>query len=145
MALRLWLVYQTRAAGALHFAGCDLLAGRSLKGREPRFGDLIPSNWGIIVSSILPVIIFQYVGFELQNGAGEEMENPQRDVPRSLIRAGLTAAIAYIAFIVVILLALPKDQLSNVRQVSLVTSKLLPPYFPLHWPRYWAGSLRWPL
>ncbi len=94
-------------------AAIFLLGGHS-HGGSLVVADLIPSNWGIIVSSILPVIIFQYVGFELQNGAGEEMENPQRDVPRSLIRAGLTAAIAYIAFIVVILLALPKDQLSNV-------------------------------
>lgn len=90
------------------------LAGGHSKGGSLVVSDLIPSNWGLIVSSILPVIIFQYVGFELQNGAGEEMENPQRDVPRSLIRAGATAAVAYIAFVIVILLALPKDQLSNV-------------------------------
>src|SRR5579859_4884841 len=57
---------------------------------------LIPNgNWGLIVSGILPVLIFNWVGFELQNGAGEEMVNPQRDVPRTLIRAGIAAAIGY--------------------------------------------------
>ncbi|GAC1660955.1 MAG: hypothetical protein NVS9B9_22540 [Ktedonobacteraceae bacterium] len=75
--------------------------------------DLVPSNFGLIVSVILPVIIFNWVGFELQNGAGEEMENPQRDVPRSLIRAGLTAVLAYGIVIAVILFALTKDQLSQ--------------------------------
>ena len=75
--------------------------------------DLIPHNWGLIVSLILPVLIFNWVGFELQNGAGEEMVNPQRDVPRSLIRAGIIAVIAYTIPITVILFTLTKSQLSN--------------------------------
>ncbi|MEO8955938.1 MAG: APC family permease [Ktedonobacteraceae bacterium] len=75
--------------------------------------DLIPTNWGLIVSGILPVLIFNWVGFELQNGAGEEMQNPQRDVPRSLIRAGIIAVVAYAIPITVILFALTKSQLSN--------------------------------
>lgn len=28
---------------------------------------------------LVPVLLFNYVGFELQNGAGEEMNDPQRD------------------------------------------------------------------
>ncbi len=75
--------------------------------------DLIPHDWGRIVSLILPVLIFNWVGFELQNGAGEEMVNPQRDVPRSLIRAGITAVIAYAIPITVILFTLTTSQLSN--------------------------------
>src|SRR6266446_1681304 len=62
----------------------------------------------------LAILIFQFVGFELQNGAGEEMHNPQRDVPRAIIRAGIITVIAYAAFLVFILLALPKSQLTNV-------------------------------
>jgi amino acid transporter len=75
--------------------------------------DLVPHDWGLIVSAILPVLIFNWVGFELQNGAGEEMQNPQRDVPRSVIRAGVTAVLAYGIVIAVILFALTKDQLSQ--------------------------------
>jgi amino acid transporter len=75
--------------------------------------DLIPSNWGLIVSGILPVLIFNWVGFELQNGAGEEMHDPQKDVPVSLIRSGIIAVIAYAIPIAVILFALPKDQITN--------------------------------
>jgi amino acid transporter len=75
--------------------------------------DLVPQNIGLIVSGILPVLIFNWVGFELQNGAGEEIENPQHDVPRSLIRAGVIAVIAYAIPIAVILFTLPTNQLSN--------------------------------
>src|SRR6266567_7014485 len=75
--------------------------------------DLIPHDGGLIVSFILPVLIFNWVGFELQNGAGEEMVNPQRDVPRSLIRAGIIAVIAYTIPITVIIFTLTKGQLSN--------------------------------
>src|SRR5258708_16409067 len=90
-----------------------IISGQS-KGTNLNPANLIPSNFGLIVSVILPVIIFQFVGFELQNGAGEEMHNPQRDVPRSIIRSGAIAVIAYTAFLFFILMALPKSQLSNV-------------------------------
>src|SRR3989442_976411 len=82
-------------------------------GQHVAGADLIPNNWGLIVSAILPVVIFNWVGFELQNGAGEEMVNPQRDVPRSLIRAGIIAVIAYAIPISAILFTLSKSQLSN--------------------------------
>jgi len=76
--------------------------------------DLLPNgNVLIIFTAILPVLIFNWVGFELQNGAGEEMHNPQRDVPRSLIRAGIVAAIAYAIPITVIFFALSKSQISS--------------------------------
>ena len=87
--------------------------GGHATGTHLTVADLIPNNWGLIVSGILPVLIFNWVGFELQNGAGEEMQNPQRDVPRSLIRAGIIAVIAYAIPITVILFALTKSQLSN--------------------------------
>jgi amino acid transporter len=90
-----------------------LVTGHS-KGGSLNAGDLIPSNFGLIVSAILPVLIFQWQGFEVQNGAGEEMVNPQRDVSRSILRAGIIAVIAYAAFLITILLVLPTEQLSNV-------------------------------
>ena len=39
-------------------------------------------------SASSPLLLFNYVGFELQNGAAEEMINPQRDVPISVVRSG---------------------------------------------------------
>jgi glutamate:GABA antiporter len=90
-----------------------LFSGHS-KGGSFNAGDLAPSNISLIIAGILPVLIFQWQGFEVQNGAGEEMENPQRDVPRSIVRAGLTAVVAYAAFLITILLVLTPDQLTGV-------------------------------
>ncbi len=41
------------------------------------------------------------------------MHDPQRDVPKSLIRSGIIAVIAYAIPIAVIIFALPKSQISN--------------------------------
>src|SRR5437764_9622733 len=90
-----------------------IISGQS-KGTNLNPANLIPSNFALIVNIILPVIIFQCVGFELQNGAGEEMHNPQRDVPRAIIRSGAIAVVAYAVFLTFIVLALPKSQLTNV-------------------------------
>src|SRR5258708_9172039 len=91
-----------------------IISGKS-NGANLNPANLVPSNFSLVVSIILPIIISQFVGFELQNGAGEEMHNPQRDVPRAIIRAGIITVIAYAAFLVFILLALPTSQLTNVR------------------------------
>jgi len=88
--------------------------GGHATGDHIAIADLVPNgNLTFIFSAILPVLIFNWAGFELQNGAGEEMENPQRDVPRSLIRAGIVVLIGYAIPITVILFTLSKAQLSN--------------------------------
>jgi len=113
------------------------LVGGHSKGGSLNLAGLVPTNWGIILSSIIPVLIFQWQGFEVQNGAGEEMANPQRDVPRSIIRAGITAVIAYAAFLVTILLVLSPNDLSNVGSFlaafQSVASVLGPLATPLGW------------
>src|SRR5581483_11355843 len=94
--------------------GIVFFVGGYSKGSHFGMGDLLPHDWGLVGTAILPVLIFQWVGFEVQNGAAEEMHDPQRDVPRSLIRAGLIAVVAYALFLLAILFALPKDQLTGV-------------------------------
>ena len=44
--------------------------------RLPGIGDLKPT--GAIFLALVPLLLFNYVGFELQNGAAEEMEDPQK-------------------------------------------------------------------
>jgi glutamate:GABA antiporter len=82
-------------------------------GAHITLSEMVPHNFSLIVSGILPVLIFNWVGFELQNGAGEEMKDPQRDVPRTLIRAGFVAVLGYAIPITVILFTLSKSDLSN--------------------------------
>ena len=87
-------------------------AGGHATGQHLAVGDLAPSY--PIFIAVIPVLIFQWVGFELQNGAGEEMVNPQRDVPRSIIRSGVISVIGYIALVATVLFTLSKSQLTNV-------------------------------
>jgi glutamate:GABA antiporter len=44
-------------------------------------------SWGASLA-FLPVILYNFLGFELMSGAGEEMENPGRDVPLAITRSG---------------------------------------------------------
>lgn len=77
------------------------------------FNDFMVTNRTHILSKILPILMFLWIGFELQNGAAEEMDNPQRDVPRSILISGATTVIAYAAFIIVLLSALPERLVEN--------------------------------
>lgn len=95
------------------FALAFLFSGQA-KGAHLAASDFLPaSDWGLVLSGIIPVLVFNWAGLELQSGASEEMYDPRRDVPRSLLRSGGIAVLAYVIPVVVILLALSKTQLSN--------------------------------
>jgi amino acid transporter len=74
--------------------------------------DLKPSLDGFLTA--IGVIVFLWVGFELSNGASEEMRNPKRDVPKMIVSAGLIAALLYGLVILGIVLVIPSASLSNV-------------------------------
>ncbi len=59
----------------------------------------------------LPAILFSFMGFELMSGAGDEMENPGRDIPKAIIESGVLIAIFYLLGTLGILLALPVEQI----------------------------------
>jgi amino acid transporter len=67
-----------------------------------------------IFFGLVPLLLFNYVGFELQNGAAEEMENPQRDVPLSILRSGVTGVLMYAVPIFCILLILPAKAVTGI-------------------------------
>jgi amino acid transporter len=64
--------------------------------------------------AVVPVLIFNYVGFELPSSASEEMLDPRRDVPRAIAWSGLGAILLYGAPILAILLVLPREQVTGV-------------------------------
>jgi glutamate:GABA antiporter len=74
--------------------------------------DLKPSLNGFL--TVIGLMVFLWVGFELANGAAEEMHNPQRDVPKMILRSGVICALIYGALIIGIVLVIPKTGLSNV-------------------------------
>jgi amino acid transporter len=72
---------------------------------------LSPTSEGLL--AIAPLILFSFVGFEGQNGAGDEMQDPQRDVPVSILRSGTLSAFCYVVPIVLVLLVLPSRSITG--------------------------------
>ncbi|MDX6544533.1 MAG: glutamate:GABA antiporter [Gaiellales bacterium] len=63
---------------------------------------------------LVPLLLFNYVGFELQNGAAEEMIDPQKDVPKSVALSGVVTVLAYSIPIFGILAVLPASSISGI-------------------------------
>jgi glutamate:GABA antiporter len=59
------------------------------------------------------VLLFNYVGFELPSSAGEEMTNPQRDVPFAIVRSTIGSVLLYAIPVLGILVVLPSSAVSN--------------------------------
>jgi len=74
--------------------------------------DLKPTLDGMLFSA--SILMFLWVGFEVANGASEEMERPQRDVPVMVAGGGLIGAVLYGLVILGTLLVIPKKTLSSV-------------------------------
>jgi len=63
---------------------------------------------------LVPILLFNYVGFELQNGAAEEMQDPQKDVPLAVLRSGITGVLMYVIPILCIILVLPESKVTGI-------------------------------
>ncbi|MCW2984834.1 MAG: amino acid permease [Conexibacter sp.] len=74
--------------------------------------DLQPT--GAVFLGLAPVLLFNYVGFELGNGAAEEMQDPQRDVPISVLRSAIIGVLLYSIPIFGIILVLPPEAVSGI-------------------------------
>src|SRR5579864_3281602 len=76
-------------------------------------GGFFPTNSTVLIG-VIGVIVFQWIGFELQTNASEEMDNPQKDIPRSVYVAGLISFLGYAIPIAGVVLILSSTDLSNV-------------------------------
>ncbi len=74
-------------------------------------GDFSPTYLGFI--GLVPVLFFNYVGFELPNAAGDEMKDPREDVPFAVFRSAIATVLLYGGPILAILLVLPKDKVTG--------------------------------
>jgi glutamate:GABA antiporter len=70
-----------------------------------------PSVTGFL--AVIGLLQFLFVGFELSNGAAEEMKNAQRDVPVMILRSGLVACFVTGSLILGVLLVIPASKLTN--------------------------------
>jgi amino acid transporter len=75
-------------------------------------GDFRPTS--AVFIGLVPLLLFNYVGFELQSGAAEEMENPRRDVPVAVARGGIIAVLCYAIPIFGIVAVLPASKVSGI-------------------------------
>jgi amino acid transporter len=82
------------------------------------FKDFIPGatsqSGTLIFLGVVPLLLFNYVGFELANGAAEEMVDPQKDVPKSVIRSAIATVIMYSVPIFGILVVLPASKIKGI-------------------------------
>src|SRR5215813_980882 len=62
--------------------------------------------------ALAPLLFFNYTGFEVPSAAGEEMTNPQRDVPFAIARTFLLTILFFAGPILGVLLVLPPGQTS---------------------------------
>ena len=70
-----------------------------------------PSAAGFV--ALVGVLLFNFVGFELPSSAGEEMTNPQRDVPFAIARSTIGSVLLYALPVIGILLVLPPASITN--------------------------------
>jgi amino acid transporter len=89
--------------------GGFLYAGRHGVANDLSFANLAPTFGAGL--AFLPVIVYNFLGFELMSGAGEEMRNPARDVPIAILVSGLLIATFYLLATTGILIALPVDDI----------------------------------
>src|SRR6266699_4790984 len=76
----------------LVLAGIFVVSG-SGNGAHVAVADLVPTNWGLTASSVLPIVVVLWLGAEMQSSAALVMANPQRDVTLSILRAGIDVLI----------------------------------------------------
>ncbi len=73
----------------------------------------------------LPVIVYNFMGFELMSGAGEELQEPGKTIPRSIIISGILIAVFYLLGTIGMLVALPLEDLGLVDGIIDTLSILL--------------------
>jgi amino acid transporter len=70
-------------------------------------------GYAVFIAAV-PVLIFNFVGFELPSSASEEMVDPRKDVPRTIAWSGLGTVLLYGIPILAILLILPTSRVTGV-------------------------------
>ncbi len=61
----------------------------------------------------VPVVFFNYVGFEVPSAAAEEMPNPQRDIPIMVARSAVGTILLYGLPVLAILMVLPESKITS--------------------------------
>lgn len=77
----------------------------------PAVGHLAPS-WAVF-ALVAPVLVYNFLGFELPSASGEELRDPAHDVPASIVRAGALTCALYAVPVLAVVLVVPADRLTG--------------------------------
>ncbi|AOS96405.1 putative glutamate/gamma-aminobutyrate antiporter [Microbulbifer aggregans] len=100
------IIFGAIIAGAFFYAADNGLANPiTLDSIKPTFAGSL---------QYIPAIIYGMLGFELISASSEEMRNPQRDVPRSILVSGIIILTLYILGTTAILAAIPAQEIDLV-------------------------------
>lgn len=94
------------------FTGTALAYGMAHGFRGLDSASFPPTTAGFL--TLVPVLLFAYVGFEAPNAAGEEMHDPQRDVPSALGRSAAIATACYLLPVFAILAVVPAGEVTGI-------------------------------
>ncbi|MFC6632536.1 APC family permease [Microbulbifer taiwanensis] len=100
------VIFVSIIVGAFFYAADNGLA-------NPITLDSIRPDWGDSLQYI-PAIIYGMLGFELISASSEEMRNPQRDVPLSILVSGIVILALYTLGTAAILAAIPSGDIDLV-------------------------------
>jgi amino acid transporter len=89
-----------------------IYAGKNGIANDLSFAAILP-KWDAGLY-FLPVIVYNFMGFELMSGAGEELQEPGKTIPRSIILSGILIAVFYLLGTIGMLVALPLEDLGLV-------------------------------
>jgi amino acid transporter len=79
--------------------------------RAPAAGALMPT-WAVFLA-VAPVLVYSFLGFDLPSTAAEELRDPRRDVPASIVRAGVLTCALYCVPVLAIVLVVPAGELTS--------------------------------
>ena len=97
---------------ALAVAG-GIYAANNGSATDWSLGELLPTDTMPALAAALPIIIYNFLGFELMSSASTQMENPKRDVPRTILIAGALIGGFYLIATVGMQLIFPADEISE--------------------------------
>lgn len=97
---------------ALAVAG-GMFAAENGSATEWTVDAILPTDALPALAVALPIIIYNFLGFELMSSASTEMENPKRDVPRTILVAGALIGGFYLVATVGMQLIIPADEISE--------------------------------
>ena len=61
----------------------------------------------------MPVLLYNYLGFDVPSAAAGEMRDPQRDLPAGILRAGVWTLVLYAVPVLATLLVIPADRITG--------------------------------